>query len=284
MRKISVLKTIAEELVNSSNRNIANLMADWCESLHGVHSFNEGLKYLLIDVGAEAGMVVRINHSNNSTNKFIEVDTREAEPYIPKLKRSYVKCVLGEYLTKLQDSRLWLSSQMEDRRESYNDPSLAEWQLSRSFNEFAVIVLSTNKHKSEFLEMHFREPISGRHLQLMEALLPTMCRSWKNRTGGLFTAALHAKCHSFKDNETNLPILGCTNPSRLSRSEFRVCMLLSCGLSVEAIISELSVSVATVRSHLRNIYSKTDTTSQAELVYRLLSNPAQNSAVTALSA
>lgn len=284
MRHRSALKIVTRELVNSSNRNIANLMADWCESLHGVYSFNEGLRRFLVDVGAEAGMVVRINHSDNNTNKFIGVDTRDTEPYLPKLKRSYVKCVLGEYLTKLQDSQLWLSSQMDDRQGRYNDPSLAEWQASRSFSELAVIVLSTDKHKSEFLEMHFREPISATHIQLIESLLPIMCRSWNHRSGGMFSAALHEKSHPFARQETNQPILGCANPTKLSRSEFRVCMLLSCGLSIDAIISELSVSVATVRSHLRNIYAKTDTTSHAELVYRLLSNPAQDTAITALSA
>jgi len=284
MRQGFPLKAVTEQLVNTSNRNVANLMADWCESLHGVYSFSEGLRRLLVDVGAEAGMVVRINHSNNCTNKFIEVDTREADPYIPKLRRSYVNCLLGEYLTKLQGSRLWLSSQIEDGLGIYYDPSLTEWQASRSFSEFAAIVLSTDKYKGEFLELHFREPISATHIQLMESLLPTMCRSWNNRTGGLFTAALHDKSHPFEGKEINQPILGCTNPAKLSRSEFRVCMLLSNGLSVEAIISELAVSVATVRSHLRNIYSKTDTSSHAELVYRLLSNPVQDPASTALSA
>jgi len=284
MQQGSALKAVAEELVNSSNRNIANLMVDWCESLHGVYSFKEGLRRLLVDIGAEAGMVVRVNHGNANASKYIEVDTRDTEPYIPKLKRSYVKCVLGEYLTKLQASRLWLSSHVEDRQGSFTDPSLVEWQASRSFSELVVIVLSTGKHKSEFLELHFREPVSLTHLQLMESLLPTMCRSWKNRTGGLFTAALHKKCHTFAHKEINHPILGCANPARLSRSEFRICMLLSSGLSIEAIINELAVSVTTVRSHLRNIYSKTGTSSHAELVYKILSNPAHDPATTALSA
>jgi DNA-binding CsgD family transcriptional regulator len=284
MRQRSALKDIAEEFVDSSNRNIAKLMIDWCESLHGVYSIDEGLRRLFIDIGAEAGMLVRINHSNNSTNKFIEVDTRDTDPCIPSLKRSYVKCVLGEYLTKLQESRLWLSSQVEDREGIYNDPSLAEWQESRSFSELVIFVLSTENDKSEFLEMHFREPVSAAHVQLMECLLPTLCRSWENRTGGLFSTALHEKCHPFVYKEDNEPILGYTNPSQLSRAEFRVCMLLSGGLSIEAIISELSISMATVRSHLRNIYSKTDTSSHAELVYRLLSNPIQDPATSALSA
>jgi len=284
MRQMPALKNIADDLVNSSNTNIAKLMVDWCESLHGVHSIDEGLRRLLVDIGAEAGMIVRINHSNNSTNKFIEVDTRDTDPYTPSLKRSYAMCVLGEYLTQLQESRLWLSSQVEDRQGLFKDPSLAEWQESRSFSELVVFVLSTEKGKSEFLEMHFREPVSAAYIQLLECLLPTLCKSWENRTGGLFSIALHEKCHPFVYKQDKEPILGYTNPSQLSRAEFRVCMLLSGGLSIEAIKSELSISVATVRSHLRNIYSKTDTSSHAELVYKLLSNPIQHPAASALSA
>ena len=278
------LKNIAENLENSSNNNITRLMIDWCESLHGVCSIDEGLKRLIIDIGAEAGMIVRVYHNNNSTNKFIEVDTRDTDPYIPSLKRSYAKCVLGEYLTKLQESRLWLSTQVEDRQDVFKDPSLTEWQEKRSFSELVVFVLSNGKGKSEFLELHFREPVPEVYIQLLECLLPTLCRSWENRTGGLFSTALHEKYHPFARKEDNKPILGHTNPSQLSRAEFRVCMLLSGGLSIEAIVNELSITVATVRSHLRNIYSKTDTSSHAELVYRLLSNPVQDQATLALSA
>ena len=68
------------------------------------------------------------------------------------------------------------------------------------------------------------------------------------------------------------PILGTSNPARLSRAEFRVCLLLSRGLSVKGVTVELGLSEATIRSHLRSIYSKTQTSGLAELVYRILSN------------
>jgi len=47
---------------------------------------------------------------------------------------------------------------------------------------------------------------------------------------------------------------------------------LSRGLSVKAVTEELSLSEATVRTHLRSIYSKTETTGMPELLYMLLSN------------
>ena len=67
------------------------------------------------------------------------------------------------------------------------------------------------------------------------------------------------------------PILGVANPAKLSRAEFRVCLLLSRGLSVKGVTAELGLSEATVRSHLRSIYSKTEVAGLPELLYRILS-------------
>jgi len=272
------------ESTNHPQYNVADLTADWCEPLHGRATFSDSLKHFLTTIGAEAGMIVRVIHKNDRVKKFLEVDLREAAPYIPKLKRSYAHCVLRKYLTKAQSSRLWLSSQIDETLSRDNDPSLTEWQSARSMRELVVIVLSTDAHKSEFLELHFREPITPALYGSLEFLLPTMCRTWSNRTEGIFSAALHNRCHHFGSKELTQPILSCSNPAQLSRSEFRVCMLLSTGVSITAVASELSICVATVRSHLRSIYSKTNTSSHAELVYRLLLKQDQIASITTLSA
>lgn len=65
-------------------------------------------------------------------------------------------------------------------------------------------------------------------------------------------------------------ILSAENPARLSRAEYRVCLKLSRGRTLESVQFELGVTRATVRTHLRNIYAKTNTTSQPELISRLL--------------
>lgn len=55
---------------------------------------------------------------------------------------------------------------------------------------------------------------------------------------------------------------------QLSRSERRVLRYLPTHLSRPAIARELYVSVNTVNTHIRNIYSKLDATSRAEAVER----------------
>ena len=65
-------------------------------------------------------------------------------------------------------------------------------------------------------------------------------------------------------------ILGPSNPAGLSRAEYRICALLGVGLTARLISERLGITEATVRSHLRNIYAKTSTSGQYELLHRIL--------------
>lgn len=56
----------------------------------------------------------------------------------------------------------------------------------------------------------------------------------------------------------------------LTRSEARVARLLAQGIRSEAVAEELSISVATVNFHLRNLFQKTGVTRQSELVAQVL--------------
>jgi DNA-binding CsgD family transcriptional regulator len=68
------------------------------------------------------------------------------------------------------------------------------------------------------------------------------------------------------------------NPAKLSRAEYRVCILLAKGLSNERLLAELDVSYSTLRTHLRSIYAKTETSSRSELLYHLISKTPHMSA------
>ena len=61
----------------------------------------------------------------------------------------------------------------------------------------------------------------------------------------------------------------CNNPARLTRSEFRLCMLVQEGGLPDKVADVLQISKSTFRSHLRSIYSKTGVTGHVELVHLL---------------
>ena len=67
-------------------------------------------------------------------------------------------------------------------------------------------------------------------------------------------------------------LLSASNPARLSRAEFRICTLLSSGLSAARTRKELGISESTLRSHLRQIYMKTGASNMAELLFNLLAS------------
>ncbi|HYN39491.1 MAG TPA: helix-turn-helix transcriptional regulator, partial [Rhodospirillales bacterium] len=60
----------------------------------------------------------------------------------------------------------------------------------------------------------------------------------------------------------------------LSRAESRVAALLACGYRLEQVAEALDIAYETVRKHLKQIFGKTGTYRQAELVRMLVTGPA----------
>ncbi|MGV8988931.1 MAG: helix-turn-helix domain-containing protein [Cypionkella sp.] len=164
------------------------------------------------------------------------------------------------------------------------DPSLCEWQSARGMKEFLVLVLASGPKTRDHIELHFRDPLTEETEALLRLILPDMARVWSSRKVGLITRTILN--HRSNDpwgfrHPTQAKILDTDNPLRLSRAEFRVCLLLSLGLVVQAVAKELCLSEPTIRTHLRNIYAKAECGSLAELVFQLVDGraPAANAAV-----
>ena len=94
----------------------------------------------------------------------------------------------------------------------------------------------------------------------------------------LTEAILRRKAAEATVEDKSQSILSHENPARLSRAEFRLCLMFSRGYSNEAAQDELAISESTLRTHLRHIYQKTGVGSHSELLYRLLTVPVINAA------
>jgi DNA-binding CsgD family transcriptional regulator len=60
----------------------------------------------------------------------------------------------------------------------------------------------------------------------------------------------------------------------LSAREAEIAILLSSGFDVDQVARRLQISVHTVRTHLKSIFSKTGISSQSGLIRRILMGPA----------
>lgn len=248
-------------------------VANWCEALAGGVSLQAALTRLLRAVHADAGMLVRTHRSDFRPVAIASHDMR-AQVVERPLRVSYADGFFGAPMRVPRNASIWLGSVQANEADLECSPALREWQGSRGLKEFVVLVLAGGPTTRDHIELHFSQRLTPDVLNMLTALLPTLARTWAARQVGLVTRTVvnHRLASRPQLNDvTSRPILSATNPARLSRAEFRVCLLLSRGLSVAGISEELKLSDATIRTHLRNTYAKVHTSCLAELVFLLLS-------------
>jgi hypothetical protein len=85
-----------------------------------------------------------------------------------------------------------------------------------------------------FLEMHFSAHRGTGQHALINMCAPTLADTWSRRKPGLMTELILKRNRPNPTALAEVPILGADNPAGLSRAEFRVCLLLSAGLSDQA--------------------------------------------------
>ena len=242
-------------------------VAHWCDALHAQATIYDAFSEMADCIGAEAITLSRLSASPDQKTSIIAYDKQFSDSSPNKVKQSYVRSVLGNFIGSTKPGSIWVKSTIG----LDPDPQLAEFHRRRRMHELVIVPLSVSRTTSDFLEFHFHDHLSPRQHVLFNMIGSTFVQTWNNRSKGSFTSNVLRLQNLRRPKTSVAPILSMENPARLSRSEYRVCLLLSHGKSVESIETELRISTSTVRSHLRSIYAKTDTSNRAELMYRILS-------------
>ncbi|QMU59800.1 MAG: helix-turn-helix transcriptional regulator [Boseongicola sp.] len=254
-------------------------IASWCGALHGSMPLDEALAALGNAISAEAAVVSRDSRNEGRSRVVAQFDVRDGDRMVDQIKRAYASEVLGGYFNKIQAGAVWFLSDHLADPDFVPSENLNNWRANRAVSDVAIVALETTGIQFDYLEFHFSRDLSHSDKTEAERVFPTLVRAWAGRKTGLVTQSqmdermIQARIRATSSRiGVEEDILGVSNPAKLSRAEFRVCLLLSRGLAVKAVTEELGLSEATVRSHLRSIYAKTATKGLAELVYRILSN------------
>lgn len=150
----------------------------------------------------------------------------------------------------------------------------AEWGPRDDILNVVLIVLADRSGELDIIEMIF-DTVPSLNPDIPPVLVSAaLAEAWKMRAPGLITRITLSNIRS-RSSGSQVPssgILSSNNPCGLSRAEQRVCHLLVAGQKAKDIAEELNLSVTTVRTHLGNIYSKTQTAGQVELI-ALINDP-----------
>lgn len=241
-------------------------VAQWCECLHGRDPLLRSLEVLGQGLSAEIVALARYSLDGRRAVRSVTWDRSGTEPRGGPADKGYAQALIGPYFEAARPGSLWFRSMIDISASS----ELAEFHNSRHLRELAVIPLETNGRSIDTFELHFHDRLRNHQQVILNSLAPVLTRTWRNRAEGLFTEALLRSAPSADTTDT-APILSVENPARLSRAEYRVSLLLSRGMSIQQVKEELGIRESTLRSHLSNLYAKTNCSNLSEFVFCLAS-------------
>lgn len=254
-------------------------VATWGRITQGAMSMPIGLRKIADKLGADISATARIELQDGTSStaqparsRVVAFDRRaNFVGEVSGFRISYAEGVCGRHIGSAKPGTIWMARTSDFEHDTRLHAPLRHRQLVQTI----VIALQRNGATSDFLELHFPEEISPELNDQLTMLGPVLSESWKSRKMGILSHNVLDALERNRKNNTNphKDVLAVDNPCRLSRAEYRVCLMLSRGLDKTALLDELSISLSTLRSHMRNIYAKTDTHSQSELLQLLLVRP-----------
>lgn len=246
--------------------NALALVTDWNAALSGHVSLNDVIGVLARQRGACNVALVRLNR-----NKALPVAGATG-----RLAEARPEPSSGAILRHLRDHRaegaepgamVYLSDLMRDA-DFAGSGAAAEWRARPKISAVQVIILETTAVQIDAIEMWFDTPAEP-DPEMPDALIArALADGWSVRSPGLITRAIrtYGRPRAASRADPSGAILGAQNRCGLSRSERRVCQLLAAGEKAKDIAQALEISIPTVRTHLRNIYAKTETSGQVDLL------------------
>ncbi|MEQ6249957.1 helix-turn-helix transcriptional regulator [Sulfitobacter sp. HNIBRBA3233] len=148
-----------------------------------------------------------------------------------------------------------------------------DWRNISGGTEVRIIVLESTSVQLDTLEVVFADTVKDCPDLPSAMIAQALADAWTVRAPGLISRAIRnfGRTRASAASGQTGGILGIQNRCGLSRSERRVCQMLAAGGKARDIAESLRISIPTVRTHLRNIYAKTETSGQVELLAAIAS-------------
>ncbi|XDA97081.1 LuxR C-terminal-related transcriptional regulator [Sulfitobacter sp. LCG007] len=152
-------------------------------------------------------------------------------------------------------------------------PVLERWYAASGCRDLCVITLEVNQRQVDRLELHFDQIAGRKIIDLCEDLAEALPMFYQSRTPQVIEDTIQRNRAPGRHAATRKlgPVLSEANPYKLTRTEYRICHVISRGICYKMLPEKLGISPHTVRTHLRNIYAKLDVGDFHELSYRLVS-------------
>lgn len=242
------------------------LMSAWTAALTGQFMISQVIGLMARQIGARNIAVYR------KTDKKvlpIAAAVRPLEQQNPEQSSGNIcRYLKATRMDGLLPGAIFRLTELRKEPKFHTSAAAREWEGRSDVLEVSLLILEANAQKVDVMELIFDKPVDRHPDFPAELVTQAMANSWELRSPGLMTCLIQAngRERTPATAQSQSPIMGADNPCGLSRAEQRVCKMLVDGMSARGIADALGLSMPTVRSHLRNIYAKTETSGQIELL------------------
>ena len=240
------------------------VLTDWSAALKGQFDLSDVLQILTRQ--REAHSIVLFRLFRNSALPIAAATRLADKAPPPRSSGALLRYLRDTQPDALEPGTVWSLSDMRKDPAFGASSAAREWRLRPEILEVATVILQTDGDVIDALEIVF-DAVPAPCAEIPPILMySALAYAWSLRSSGLITRLTRTRSRTTAALTSEHGILGQGNPRGLSRAEQRVCQMLASGDKAKDIADVLGVSIATVRTHLRNIYAKTETSGQIELV------------------
>ncbi len=237
--------------------------------MQGAGGLAEVLADLVSLIRADAGVIARVDWQKNRQTNIAVSNNSNGKIWSGGFAHGSALSVFGKTLQNARAGSIWSMSDVEGTVD-FIDILEIQNQTYVPPVEILVLCLEGGNSELDLIEIHYRRDPANHNKDLLKILAPELAAAWTRRIPGVGHQIIHLKEASAPIAPDVSPsLLHPSNPSGLSRSEFRICMLIRQGVSVEELEIELNIRKTTLRSHLSSIYSKAHVSGCVELLQLL---------------
>ena len=242
------------------------LINDWNAALNGHFAIEQVVTILTKQVEARNIALYRIDADKPQP---IATAARAFDTLAPEHSSgALARYLMAQHPDALTPGSIWRLKDLQGEERFAGSAAEQEWHGRPEIIEMSLIVLEHRPGQLDAIEMIFDRPPRPTPKLPPAIITQAMADAWSLRATGLIgrTIQTYGRRRGARADDAALDVLGKENPYALSRAEQRVCQLLSGATKPKDIAQALHISLPTVRTHLRNLFAKTDTQGQIELI------------------
>jgi DNA-binding CsgD family transcriptional regulator len=274
---MSVFAGVGRNRGDSMLTSMMLFQTSWTECLQGEGAFRDCLAELSGIFDARIVRVLRICERSGRQRTIASLDRGAPQGERP-LTLSLGPVLFAAARAPVRLGTVWTLNELDGAPRDILGERALRWMGDRGIRQVAAIPLDRTDIELDAIELYFSKPLPDDLRANLEIVAATAMHAWRRRRKGRIARLLRATpAIAERMAQPLMPAaispLSSSNPFNLTAAEMRICGLLQGGHSSASVMGNLQISEPTLRTHLRNIYAKTGTRGQVDLVRVLLGDP-----------